>query len=76
MNVVYTKDNCPYCVKAKALLKSYGIAYAETVIGKDITREEFLDIFPTAKTVPQIILDGERIGGYSEVQTYLERQTK
>lgn len=67
MIVVYTKDNCPYCVKAKALLKGYGLEYAETVIGKDISREEFLDIFPTARTVPQIIFDGERIGGFEEL---------
>lgn len=67
MIVVYTKDNCPYCVKAKALLKGYGLEYSETVIGKDISREEFLDIFPTARTVPQIIFDGERIGGFEEL---------
>lgn len=67
MTIVYSKDNCPYCVKAKALLKGYGIAYTEVTIGKDITREEFLDLFPTARTVPQIILDGERIGGYDEL---------
>lgn len=64
MTIVYTKDNCPYCVKAKTLLKGYGLEYREIVIGKDVTREEFLEMFPTAKTVPQIILDGERIGGY------------
>ena len=73
MIIVYTKDNCPYCVKAKALLKGYGLEYVETVIGKDITREEFLDIFPTAKTVPQIILDGERIGGYDDLAKRLAK---
>lgn len=64
MIIVYTKDNCPYCVKAKALLKEYGLEYIETVIGKDISREEFLDTFPTVRTVPQIIIDGEHVRGY------------
>lgn len=45
MIVVYTKENCPYCVKSKALLKGYGLEYTETMIGKDITREEFLGKF-------------------------------
>lgn len=67
MIIVYTKDNCPYCVKAKALLKGYGLECIETVIGKDISREEFLDAFPTARTVPQIILEGEHIGGYEDL---------
>ena len=67
MTVVYTKDNCPYCVKAKALLKGYGLEYKEIVIGRDISREEFLDTYPNARTVPQIILDGEHIGGYDDL---------
>lgn len=66
-NIVYTKDNCPYCVQAKHLLSKVGFEYSEVKIGVDITREEFLDTFPTAKTVPQIILNGERIGGYTEL---------
>lgn len=67
MTVVYTKDNCPYCIKAKALLKGYGLEYQEIVIGKDISREEFLDTYPNARTVPQIVLDGEHIGGYDDL---------
>ena len=67
MIIVYTKDNCPYCVKAKALLKGYGLEYTEMNIGRDISREEFLDTFPNARTVPQIVLEGEHVGGYEEL---------
>lgn len=67
MITVYTKDNCPYCIKAKALLKGYGLEYTETVIGKDLSREEFLERFPSARTVPQIVMDGELIGGFEEL---------
>lgn len=64
MITVYTKDNCPYCIKAKALLKSRGLEFKEIAIGKDISREDFLDQFPNIRTVPQIIMNGEHIRGY------------
>ena len=67
--IIYTKENCPYCVKAKQLVPEY----TEIVIGKDITREEFLDLFPNAKTVPQIIIEGEHIGGYTDLVDYFNR---
>lgn len=67
MIIVYTKDNCPYCVKAKTLLQNKGLEYTERKIGTDITREEFLEAFPNARTVPQIMFDGQLIGGYDEL---------
>jgi glutaredoxin len=65
--VIYTKPSCSYCVAAKKLLQFQNILYHEIVIGEDITREEFLDIIPSAKTVPQIIIDNELIGGYNQL---------
>jgi glutaredoxin 3 len=72
MNKVYSKDNCPYCVKAKNLLNARGIEFTEIKIGVDITRDEFLETFPSARTVPQIILEGEHIGGYTKLVEYLK----
>jgi glutaredoxin 3 len=72
MNKVYSKDNCPYCVKAKNLLNAHGIEFTEIKIGVDITRDEFLEAFPNARTVPQIILEGEHIGGYTKLVEYLK----
>ena len=65
--VIYTKPDCSYCGRAKKLLAIQGISYQEIVIGTDITREEFLELIPTAKTVPQIIIDNELIGGYNQL---------
>jgi len=65
--VIYTKPDCSYCVATKKLLQFQDIPYQEIVIGMDITREEFLDIIPSAKTVPQIIIDNELIGGYNQL---------
>ena len=65
--VIYTKPDCTYCGRAKKLLAIQNIPYHEIVIGRDITRDEFLDLIPTAKTVPQIFIDNELIGGYNEL---------
>lgn len=67
---IWTKDNCPYCVRAKALLQQKGIEYEEHVIGQSATREQLLERAPHAKTVPQIWLDGNYIGGYTELAAF------
>lgn len=73
MITVYTKDNCPYCIKAKALLSSENIEYTERRIGIDITRDDFLEAFPNARTVPQIVFDEELIGGYDDLAKRLAK---
>jgi glutaredoxin 3 len=72
-NIIYTKDNCPYCVQAKNLFSLKGETYQEMKIGVDLTREEFMEIFPDVKTVPFIIIDEERVGGYDRLVEYYNR---
>jgi len=64
---VYSKDLCPYCDAAKSLLERKGYEYSEIKVGRDITREKFLEMFPGVRTVPQIIIDNVRIGGYDKL---------
>jgi len=73
--VIYSKDNCPFCEKAKNLLASHNIEYAENQIGVDVTREELLDLLPNARTVPQIFLYGNYIGTYDQLVEYFENNT-
>lgn len=70
--VVWSKYHCPYCDQAKALLTQRGIKYEERKIGDGYTREELLEAVPTARTVPQIIINGNTIGGFTELRDYLE----
>ena len=42
------------------------------MLNQDYSREQFFEIFPTAKTFPQIIINGEKIGGYHELEKWLE----
>lgn len=72
-NIIYTKDNCPFCVQAKNLFSLKGETYQEMKIGVDLTREEFMEIFPDVKTVPFIIIDEERVGGYDRLVEYYSR---
>ena len=69
--IVWTKDACPYCVAAKNLLEQQGIEYEEKKIGVDYTREQLLEAVPTARTVPQIFLDGTLVGGFTELKQKL-----
>jgi glutaredoxin len=69
--IVWSKDQCPYCDQAKALLKSRNIEFEERNIMHEWTREQLLEAVPTARTVPQIFLDDELVGGFTELRTKL-----
>lgn len=69
---VYTKPDCPYCFKAKQLLKSSNIPFNEYKLNEDFTREFLMDKFPHAKSYPLIVVDGFHIGGYSQLQEMIE----
>jgi glutaredoxin len=71
--VVWSKYHCPYCDQAKALLKQRGISFEERKIGDGYTREELMEAVPDARTVPQIFVDEQLIGGFTELKTFLEK---
>ena len=60
MKTVYTKTNCPACMTLKASLVKAGESFKEIKIGKDITREEFMEKFPTIRTVPYMIDNSDK----------------
>jgi glutaredoxin 3 len=70
--VVWSKENCPFCVQAKALLELRGIEFEERNVSKDWTREQLLEAVPDARTLPQIFLDDELIGGFTELRKHLK----
>lgn len=67
---IYSKPSCTYCINTKMFLQSKGLEFTEFTIGKDLTRNEFLEKFPDARSVPQILIDGVLIGGYEQVKQY------
>lgn len=69
--IVWSKYHCPFCDQAKALLSSRGIAFEERKIGDGYTKEELLEAVPSARTVPQIIINDQLIGGFTELRKYI-----
>lgn len=68
---VWSKDMCSYCEQAKQLLTMKGIEFEERKIGKDWTKEQLLEAVPQARSVPQIFLDEQYVGGYQELKLRL-----
>lgn len=69
--ILWSKYQCTFCDQAKALLKQKGIPFEERKIGDGWTKEELLEAVPNARTVPQIFLNEEYIGGFQELQQKL-----
>jgi len=77
MNVIiYSKPDCSECTKAKMLLSSRGINYRELKLNEDFTRETLIDMFPSARSFPIIVVDNFNIGGYNSLQTMLSEQVQ
>jgi glutaredoxin len=70
--IVWSKYNCQHCDQAKALLDQQGIEFEERRIGDGWTKEELLESVPTARSVPQIFVDDQLIGGFTELQKYIK----
>ena len=69
--IVYSKPACQFCDKAKALLTQLKIEYKEKVVTKDISLEElFEELGKTVRTIPQIVIDENHIGGFNELREY------
>ena len=64
---LYTTAWCGYCVRAKALLEQRGLPYEEIRVDDDPEFRSKLEELTGGWTVPQIVIDGEPIGGFSEL---------
>ena len=75
MNItIYTKSNCPNCVTAKQLLKSKGLEYSERDLTNDLVKQaELFAAYPEARQMPQIFIDGQRVGGLAGLQAALKQ---
>lgn len=64
---LYTTRWCSYCVRAKTLLESRGIAFEEISLDDDPGFRQRLIELTGGWTVPQILIDGKPVGGYTEL---------
>lgn len=66
---IWSKDNCPYCDMAKNWFRSQSLEFTEHKIGHNgVTREMLLERVPSARTVPQIFINDELIGGWDDLR--------
>jgi glutaredoxin 3 len=66
---IYTTQFCPYCVRAKSLLKQKGVAFEEIDVSDDPElREKMVERAGGRRTVPEIFINGKIIGGYDELR--------
>ena len=73
--VIYTKENCPYCVWAKQLLDSKKVNYEEIRVDIDPEKRMEMERLSGRRTVPQIFFNDQSIGGYDDLST-LEKSGK
>ena len=77
--IVYSKNNCVFCSKAKALLKNLGLEYEEKTLEKDFGSDPsklIEDIGKNVRTMPQSKIDGQLIGGYNQLVEHFADQKK
>ncbi|MBD2432892.1 MULTISPECIES: glutathione peroxidase [Fischerella] len=67
---LFTKPGCPFCARAKEMLKQNSLDYEEIVLGQDATTHS-LKAIAGATTVPQVFIDGQHIGGSEALAAYL-----
>ena len=65
--VIYTTPICPYCVAAKSLLKEKGVGWREVDISKDSAERESMVARTGRRTVPQIFIGEQHVGGFDEL---------
>jgi glutaredoxin 3 len=70
--VIYTKSGCPNCVTAKRLLDFKGIGYTEMDFDDAGIQYVFTKLYPEAKQMPQIFIQGQRLGGLAGLQAALK----
>ena len=73
---IYTTPICPYCVRAKSLLKKKGVSFEEVDVMMDVkARDHMLEKSGGARTVPQIFIGDIHVGGSDELYA-LEQEGK
>jgi glutaredoxin 3 len=66
--VIYTTSYCPYCFRAKALLRSKNVEFEEIDVSHDPARRAEMEHLSSGTTVPQIFIDAQPIGGFDDAR--------
>lgn len=70
--IVYSKHNCPYCIKIKKILELKNYTYQELIYEEDFDKDQFYDRFGEGSTFPQVIFNNQKLGGCVDSIKYLK----
>ena len=70
---IWSKPQCIFCDKAVQLCEMKNLEYKKYMIDVDYSREDLMALFPEARTFPQIKMDSQYVGGYTELEARLNK---
>ena len=71
---VYSKDGCPYCQQIVQVLGLSGLNYVEYKLGEHYNSKAFYEQFGEGATFPQVVMNGENLGGCQESIKYMQEK--
>jgi|TARA_B100001996_G_scaffold266180_1_gene207886 glutaredoxin len=71
---VYTKEGCPYCSSILQILVGKDLAFTEYKLDDNFTKDEFYAEFGKGSTFPQVVMDGQKLGGCMDSVKYLKEE--
>ena len=74
MYTIYSKPNCSFCLQAKQLLEMEQLPFEYKQLGTHYSLQEFMELFPNARTFPMIVKDEGCIGGYNDLAESLKQE--
>ncbi|MFO7808329.1 glutathione peroxidase [Guyparkeria sp.] len=70
--MLFSRKGCPFCARAKGMLHDAELEFDEIIVGDDVNLRALRAVAQT-ETVPQVYVDGQRVGGSEEVETWLKQ---
>ena len=70
---IFSGPQCNYCRQAKVLLDEMGVNYTELDISNEQYRNEFVQRLPRTRSIPQVFVGGQHIGGFEDLQILKEK---
>ena len=71
---VYSREGCPYCTKIQEVMQLAELKHVIYKLDRDFDKESFYEQFGQGSTFPQVVLNGDNLGGCTETVQYLKEK--